>query len=179
MITSSPDTGPYAYKRAWDAYVDFSMEPGKSTFDCIKATVDAALSGPVAWRSRLKGSEYWQVHTSDPADAIAKYATAGLDGYDIEQLYALGPVENVGQTNAKPDNASQITQEWVDEYVKARDELAALKQGQASVLPCDVVINANAFMRDTITLLKGNKLSTLIRQLESLGMAAAEVKHDR
>jgi len=31
-----------AYKRAWDAYVEMSMDSSKSTFDCIKAAVDAA-----------------------------------------------------------------------------------------------------------------------------------------
>jgi hypothetical protein len=29
------------YKRAWDAYVEFSMDPGKTIFDCIKAVIDA------------------------------------------------------------------------------------------------------------------------------------------
>lgn len=44
------EVGDAIYKRAWDAYVEYSIEPGKTTFDCIKATVDAALRGiePVA-----------------------------------------------------------------------------------------------------------------------------------
>lgn len=32
------------YKRAWDAYVEFSMAPDHTTFDCIRAVVDAALA---------------------------------------------------------------------------------------------------------------------------------------
>lgn len=39
---STIDHKDAVYKRAWDAYVDFAMDPGKTTFDCIKAVVDAA-----------------------------------------------------------------------------------------------------------------------------------------
>lgn len=38
--------GDEAYKRAWDAYVEFSMDGDNKTFDCIKAAVDAALALP-------------------------------------------------------------------------------------------------------------------------------------
>ena len=104
-MTVESDTGPAArggddlpsaYKRAWDTYVDFSIDSGKTTFDCIKAVVDAVLAQPVAWRSREKGSATWQVHAGDPTDAISKYAVAGLGGYDIEPLYALAPAAQAG-----------------------------------------------------------------------------------
>jgi hypothetical protein len=84
-----PEQTTDAYRRAWDAYVEFSMESGNTTFDCIKATVDAALSHPVAWRSREKGALTWQAHASNPTEAISKYAIAGLDAYEIEPLYAV------------------------------------------------------------------------------------------
>lgn len=35
-----------SYKRAWDAYVEMSMDPDRSTFDCIKAAVNASLTRP-------------------------------------------------------------------------------------------------------------------------------------
>ena len=47
----------------------------------------AKPDGPVAWRSRIKGSKFWSVHTEDPTDAITKYATLGIGAYDIEPLF--------------------------------------------------------------------------------------------
>jgi hypothetical protein len=68
---------------------------------------------PVAWRSRRKDkdSEYWEAHSQDPTNAIAKYGRGGLEAYIIEPLYATPP--------SQPDTGVREALEVADNYLLA------------------------------------------------------------
>jgi hypothetical protein len=65
----------------------------RERLDQIEAAISAPRVEPVAWRSRRKDkdSEYWEAHSQDPTNAIAKYGSGGLEAYIIEPLYAAVP----------------------------------------------------------------------------------------